>query len=158
MDLIKFLNKYFYLKMKNLKFSKLIAVVYFAFSSSIALATQSNLLCPNSKNTIEDTNCLSAQIGKKAEKLQKYLSTAKIQEKKDYGNDDELIETQKIWETYVSKHCGYIYSRQNGSARYRESAECTIRLYDERIYEVWKSYLTYFDSTPPVLPNPQIQD
>lgn len=62
------------------------------------------------------------------------------------------------WETYVSKHCGYIYSRQNGSARYRESAECTIRLYDERIYEVWKSYLTYFDSTPPVLPNPQIQD
>lgn len=144
--------------MKKIKLSKFIAIMFFAFSGNVAMAAQSDLLCPNSKNTAEDTNCLSDEIGKRAENLQKYLSTAKKQEKKDYGADDELIETQKIWETYVNKHCGYIYGRQNGSARYRESAECTIRLYDERIYEIWKSYLTYFDATPPVLPNPKIKD
>jgi hypothetical protein len=47
----------------------------------------------------------------------------------------------------VGKHCGYLYSREPGSARYRDSAECQLRLYDERIKEIWLAYLTYNGST-----------
>lgn len=144
--------------MEKLNISKFLVAMALAFSGSLALASQTDSVCQSSKNTIDDTNCLSAEIGKKIEKLKKYISTAQKQEKDIYGSDDELVETQKLWEGYVKKHCGYIYSRQNGSARYRESAECTIRLYDERIYEIWKSYIAYFDSTPPVLPDPKIKD
>ena len=125
------------------------------FISGAALAATSNADCSDRKNTTDITNCMIEKLDAKEVKLRKYLAAAQKQEKQTGGNDEELIETQKIWENYMRKHCGYLYSRQPGSARYTESAECQLRLYDERIKEIWLAYLTYSDSTPPVLPEPK---
>lgn len=141
--------------MKKTILAKYLCVSIFVLANHAAWSAQHEPVCANSKNTVEDTNCLIAEIDLKANKLQKYFSAAQRQEKYFGRTDEELIETQKIWDTYVNKHCGYIYSRQNGSARYRDSAECQLRLYDDRIYEIWIAYLTYYDSTAPVLPDPK---
>lgn len=125
------------------------------FISGASMAAPPDADGSGRKNTFDITNCMIEKIDAKEVKLRKYLSAAQKREKETGGNDEEIIETQKIWENYVGKHCGYLYSREPGSARYRDSAECQLRLYDERIKEIWLAYLTYNGSTPPVLPDPK---
>lgn len=125
------------------------------FISGASMAAPYGSVCTDSKDTAEDTNCLTGEMKLKEAKLQKYLSAAQKQEKYFKRNDKELIETQQIWKKYMTRHCAYMYSREPGSARYRDSAECQLRLYDERIREIWLAYLTYNGSTSPVLPDPK---
>jgi hypothetical protein len=81
----------------------------------------------------------------KEAQFKKYYLAAQKQDIKIYGgNAEELAESQQLWEQYLRKHCDYLYSREQGTARIRDSAECQLRLYDERIDEIWISYLRYF--------------
>jgi len=57
--------------------------------------------------------------------------------------------------TYRTKHCGNVYTLSGmGSSRFEMSAVCTLEVTRERTIDVWRGYLTYQDSTPPVLPDP----
>jgi hypothetical protein len=103
-----------------------------------------------------EAECFSHQLDLKEAQFKKYYLAAQKQDIKIYGgNAEELAESQQLWEQYLRKHCDYLYSREQGTARIRDSAECQLRLYDERIDEIWISYLRYFGSAEPVLPDPR---
>ncbi|MBC3934046.1 DUF1311 domain-containing protein [Undibacterium sp. CY7W] len=127
----------------------------FALLAHTAWSAQDVAVCANSKNTVELTACMNGQLELKIAKFQKYYLAAQKQDSVVWGSATALIKTQEVWETYLRQHCDSLYRREQGSARFVETAACQLRLYDARIKEIWISHLTYHDATPPVLPDPQ---
>jgi len=141
--------------MKTSSFSKYIFAAVFTLFGNAAWSAQNVAVCTNSKGIAGEAECLSAEIDLKVAKFQKYFLAAQKQESLSGRSADKLSEAQQTWEKYLRQHCDYLYSREQGSARFRDSAECQLRLYDERINEIWISYLTFFGSAEPVLPDPK---
>lgn len=142
------------MEMKHLKLTTYLITLLLCLSGA-AWSAQEAPLCADMMDYKKEAECLADQIDLRIARLDKYYLAAQKQEKLFGYTSNELSESQQLWEKYLRKHCDFMYSREQGSAGARNAAECQIRLYDERIYEIWKSYLTYLDSTPPVLPDPK---
>lgn len=143
------------MEMKHLKLTTYLITLLLLCLSSATWSAQEAPLCADMMDYRKEVECLADQIDLRIARLDKYYLAAQKQEKLFGYTSNELSESQQLWEKYLRKHCDSMYSRDRGSAGARFAAECQIRLYDERIYEIWKSYLTYLDSTPPVLPDPK---
>jgi len=132
----------------------MIAVSAFSFAATAAAA---ELLCPSSKNTVEDTKCMSAEIDKADRVLRQYLEAAKERLSRDKVKGLNLDATQAEWSRYRTMHCGDVYLYWvEGTYRYRASAQCQIDLTRSRTHDIWAAYLTFVDSTPALLPEPDI--
>jgi uncharacterized protein YecT (DUF1311 family) len=132
----------------------LIAVSILGFASTAAAAQP---LCRDAKNTVEDTNCMLAESGKADKVLQHYLEAAKERLSRDKVRGLSLDAAQAEWSRYRTMHCGDVYQYWvDGTYRYRASAQCEIDLARSRTHEIWAAYLTFVDSTPPLLPEPQV--
>ncbi|MBC3870529.1 lysozyme inhibitor LprI family protein [Undibacterium oligocarboniphilum] len=134
---------------------KYLCVSVFVLANHAVWSAQHEPVCANMNDYKEEADCLSTQIDLKIAKFKSYYLAAQKQEVLYGRTSDELIESQEIWEKYLRKHCDYLYSREQGTARIRDSEECQMRLYDERTHEIWISYLTFLDSSKPVLPDPK---
>jgi uncharacterized protein YecT (DUF1311 family) len=133
----------------------LIAVVStFSFATMAAAAAP---LCRDSKNTVEDTTCMSAEIDKADRALRDYLEAAKARLSRDKVQGLNLDGTQAEWSRYRTMHCGDVYLYWvEGTYRYRASAQCQIDLARARTHDIWAAYLTFVDSTPALLPEPEL--
>ena len=74
--------------------------------------------------------------------------------------DEALVSSikvaQKSWQTYMTAHCDSVYTQwRDGSIRGLMALSCKTKLTKQRTHEVWENFLTYMDSTPPVLPEPK---
>ena len=75
--------------------------------------------------------------------------------------DDEAVVTairmgDSAFEAYRENECGAVYEQwRDGTIRNMMSLTCSIGLTDERTRTIWSSWLTYMDSTPPILPEPR---
>lgn len=145
--------------MKHKPFAQLFFAAIFALAANAgnaAGAGQHAPVCVDMTGYQAEAECLFHELDLKEAQFKKYYLAAQKQDIKIYGgNAEELAESQQLWEQYLRKHCDYLYSREQGTARIRDSAECQMRLYDERIDEIWISYLRYFGSAEPVLPDPR---
>ncbi|MFZ6708731.1 lysozyme inhibitor LprI family protein [Undibacterium sp. TC9W] len=120
-----------------------------------ATVSHAEILCTTAKNTQEEAQCMAAEVNKADQKLQTYLQAAKSRIDKTPDVKLNLDTAQKVWEQYRAAHCGDVYTYwAQGSVRYRQSAQCQLDLTQSRTHDVWQAYLTYADSTPPVLPRP----
>ncbi|MFZ6640082.1 lysozyme inhibitor LprI family protein [Undibacterium sp. TC4M20W] len=120
-----------------------------------ATVSHAGILCATAKNTQEEAQCMTAEVSKADKKLQTYLQAAKSRIDRTPDVKLNLDNAQKSWEQYRSAHCGDVYTYwAQGSVRYRQSAQCQLDLTQNRTHDVWQAYLTYADSTPPVLPRP----
>lgn len=69
---------------------------------------------------------------------------------------NSIRKAQEFWKKYAEAHCDSVYERWNGgSIRLFEYYRCHKELALHRTHVIWDSYLTYADSTPPVLPDPR---
>jgi uncharacterized protein YecT (DUF1311 family) len=111
--------------------------------------------CENGKTTIEIAECRGKQFDAANSKLTAYLTAARNQAKK-FDLDPSAIDAEQVaWEAYRTKHCGNVYELwRQGTIRYEMSAICMLEVTKTRTADVWRAYLTYADSTPPVLPDP----
>ena len=127
----------------------------FFIGTAMANVGASELLCGNAKNTVEEAQCLSAEL-EKADKIQAdYLAVAKERIAKADLGKPQLDIAQTAWRQYRTTHCGDVYTYwAAGTYRYRAELECEIELTRSRTHDIWKTYLTYLDSTPPVRPEP----
>lgn len=115
--------------------------------------------CSNSsdvKTTIDMNECLSNNSALVHAEMNKYLQASL-----DNNSDDpEVVKSikiaQKDWENYRSSNCDSVYTQwREGTIRDAMSITCSIRLTKQRTHELWENYLTYMDSTPPVLSEPK---
>ena len=111
--------------------------------------------CEHGTTTVEIAECRSKQIDAANSKLKAYLAEARIQAK-TFELDASVIDAeQSAWEAYRTRHCGNVYELwRDGTIRYEMSAICMLEVTRARTIDVWRAYLTYADSTPPVLPDP----
>lgn len=88
--------------------------------------------------------------------LARYLTAAQARIDKDFGSKPNLKAAQAAWARYRDVECGDVFDLWvQGTYRTMADSECMLRLTQQRTHEVWRAYLTYQDSTPPLLPEPK---
>lgn len=134
-------------------------MIIFVFASLIAAeGTAAELLCGKETNTVEETQCLSAELRKYEQILAGYLDAAKLQIAKEDLGKPQLDAAQEAWIQYRSLECGDVYIYQaKGTYRYRAELDCEIRLTLARTHEIWSAYLKKFGQTFPLHPEPDLK-
>ena len=118
-------------------------------------ASDQEVDCNKAISTIEINYCLGKELEIQTKKMEHYLNESF----KHNSHDSELVESikaaQKLWDEYSSAHCDSIYTMwREGSIRNTMAITCQTKLTKKRTHEIWENFLTYMDSTPPVLPEP----
>ena len=106
--------------------------------------------------TLEIQTCMGEKLDAANARLAKYLAAAQTRIDKDFGAKPDLKAAQAAWVHYRELECGDVFQLwEQGTYRTVASIECMVRLTQQRTHEVWQAYLTYQDSTPPLLPEPR---
>ncbi|WP_447956241.1 lysozyme inhibitor LprI family protein [Vreelandella sp. EE7] len=133
-------------------------LIVLASLSLPAVADDEALDCNNIMNTLETNRCAAIDLEAAEDVLTHYLETSV-----EYNEaDPELVEAiqvaQKQWQAYAAAHCGAVYTQwREGSIRGVMGITCLTRLTKQRTHDIWQDFLTYMDSTPPVLPEPALE-
>ncbi|WP_404972904.1 lysozyme inhibitor LprI family protein [Vibrio campbellii] len=132
-------------------------IVALASLSFMAFAQEEAIDCNNAVSTLEINQCAAIELEAAQKQLNKYLETSL--EHNSY--DPELIKAiqvaQKDWQAYVTSHCDSVYTQwREGTIRGVMAISCKTQLTQQRTHEIWQNFLTYMDSTPPVLPEPNV--
>ncbi|MCF8792614.1 DUF1311 domain-containing protein [Xanthomonas campestris pv. campestris] len=77
----------------------------------------------------------------------------------DFGlSADAFDAAQAAWRTYSERQCGNVRVLWGtASVALAKAASCRVDLNDQRSHDLWKSYLTYADRTPSVMPEPALR-
>ena len=133
-------------------------IIILASLSFGALAEEESIDCNNAMTTIEINQCAAIELESAQVKLDKYLNTSF----EHNSHDPELIAAIKLaqqdWQAYMSSHCDSVYTQwRDGTIRGVMAISCKTKLTKQRTHELWENFLTYMDSTPPVLPEPSVE-
>lgn len=129
-----------------------------ALLSSSALSASAGIDCQNARTTIDINQCAAIELESAQAQLAEYLQASF----EHHADDPELVAAikaaQKDWQAYLAAHCDAVYTQwRDGTIRGVMSLSCKTQLTQQRTYEVWANFLTYMDSTPPVLPEPDVK-
>lgn len=112
--------------------------------------------CGEATTTYDMVQCGQRELAQQDELLQQYLAAARAH--LDRGAPQAvaaLDAAQAAWQEFREKQCQAVATRwQGGSISGPMTLECRIGLTRQRTHQLWADYLTYPDSTPPVLPEP----
>ncbi len=116
-----------------------------------------NTDCASAFTTLEINACLNEELQSKKDIMQQYLAAAKER----YSSETKVVTAieagQSAWEAYKTSHCDSIYTIwMGGTIRGAMALSCQINLTEARTHEIWSSYLTYMDSTPAIMPEPEL--
>lgn len=140
-----------------------LAVVAFAALLSSAPATT----CQGD-TTVELNACAAAALKAEEATLARYVEAARerlAQSVKDAGDTDlgpaaalkGFDAAEGGWRAYRDAECGAVYAYwSGGTIRTLQAIDCRIYQARLRTHAVWRHWLTYADSTPPVLPEPAL--
>lgn len=107
--------------------------------------------------TPEVNACLGSEYSQADMFLNKYYKAA-IQQAKTYkgGNTvKDLINAQRAWIKYRDSECHAAADKyRGGTIASSMETSCLIRTTRIRTYLIWRNWLTFVDSTPPLLPRP----
>lgn len=127
---------------------------------ALAAAAASNAShCPGS-STPEIDACLAGRFANADAELNRYYKAAikRLREERERTSKQKLVQAERSWVAYRTSECGAVYENWiGGSIRGSMALDCQIRLTRMRTYSIWRHWLTYMDSTPPLLPRPDIE-
>lgn len=102
-------------------------------------------------------DCLAAQVERSQARMAHYLEVAKDR----YADEQPAVRlgieaSQRAFEAYRGIECDTVYEDwKDGTIRGVMSLGCLLGLNDERTHTIWRNWLQYMDSTPPMLPEPE---
>lgn len=107
-------------------------------------------------STLEMNGCMADLLQQALRRKDQYLSAA-LERNSDRPELVALIQSSDTqFDSYRKQECDAVYEDfKDGSIRNIMSLSCSIGLVDERTRTIWQNWLTYGDSTPPDLPEPQ---
>ena len=113
--------------------------------------------CENAMTTIEINVCMGQEVDRADATLDSYLSKAKEKYALETAVIATLDKSQKAWLAYREAHCNAVYAQWSmGTIRGTMFSACMLRLTRLRTHTIWQDYLTFMDSTEPLLPEPTI--
>jgi uncharacterized protein YecT (DUF1311 family) len=110
--------------------------------------------------------CFSARSDKADAVLARYVAAARkrLEEEIAGAPPDDASAAKALrgfdaaehaWANYRDAECGAVYDYwSGGTIRGTEQLSCQIDLTRRHTHTVWRLWLTYMDSTPPLLPEP----
>lgn len=112
--------------------------------------------CENAMTTREINLCASKEMEAADSKLEEYLNKAQEKSAQETATVQLLNKSQIAWNAYRKAHCDAIYEMwSGGTISGIMFSGCMVQITKQRIHQIWQDYLTFMDSTPPVLPEPK---
>lgn len=145
-------------------------ISFFAVATAVTLATRdapSRQSCPNAATTEEVALCVYDELTSAKADRQRYadailnrmkLNGASEQYPDDWHEQAATFQTaEKLWDQYAAAQCGAVFEYwKRGTVRLIYSATCSLFHTRLRTHMIWREWLTYPDSTPPILPEPPV--
>lgn len=122
-------------------------------AAALAMASAA---CPGD-TTIEIQACAAQELKTADAELNRYYRAAVTRLQREYGAAAlaKLRKSEAAWIAYRDAECEAVWQRWTpGSIAGTEQLGCKTRLTRERTTAIWTAWLTYADSTPPILPKP----
>lgn len=116
--------------------------------------------CPGS-TTREVERCLADDLARADAELNRYYGAAvkRLTEEKQAAALAHLRASERAWIQYRDAECGAVYEWwKQGTIRGTMDLGCRINVTKARTSTIWRNWLTYADSTPPLLPRPTEED
>jgi uncharacterized protein YecT (DUF1311 family) len=123
--------------------------------------------CPG--ETTQDINqCYAGRAAKADADLARYVAAARDRLKQEAATADRgdtsavralqgLEAAEGDWVRYRDAECGAVYDYWSaGTIRDVENLDCRIGVTRLHTHTIWRLWLTYMDSTPPLLPEPAV--
>ena len=127
-------------------------------SAMMISATTIAAPCPGASNP-EVEACLKSDLDRSQADLKRYAAAATSRiRKEDTPQTLQAFENaQDAWSVYSDRECKGVYEAWGpGTIKGGMALICLRRLTEDRTHEIWRDWLTYMDSTPPILPEPPI--
>ena len=124
-------------------------------ASATPAAAERPVRCPDAATTLEMNACLGEELAAAKAEQRRYLDAA-TDRAADRGElVAAIMQSQAAFETYRKAECDAVYENwKDGTIRGAMALSCRIALTRSRTHGIWGNWLTYMDSTPPVLPEP----
>lgn len=113
--------------------------------------------CPGS-TTREVEQCLADDLARAEAELNRYYAGAvrRLTDARQPAALTKLRESERAWIRHRDTECDAVWEYwKGGTIRGTFSTECRLRLTRARTMTIWSNWLTYVDSTPPLLPRPE---
>ena len=112
--------------------------------------------CPGAETTLQMNECYASHYAAAQERHQSYLDAARKHESKRPELIAMIDQSEKAFEEYRTAECDAVYENwKSGTIRNMMTLACAIDLTNQRTHTVWSTWLTYMDSSEPVLPEPK---
>lgn len=121
-----------------------------------ALGAQHPNRCPDAMTTVDMNECYAEVLSRADERRLAYSAKA-IERHTDQPELAEMINaSEEAFVAYRDAECGAVLQDWiEGTIRGVMTLDCRIAMTDRRTLTLWRNWLTYMDSTPPVLPEPK---
>ena len=131
-------------------------------AASAPVTAQSPLkicLSRSGSTTTEVNACFTDEAQQRDRSLDQYRAAA-LKAMGDAGEDPTaFVKGQAAWAAYRDAHCDAVAEHwKDGAIRTQKELACHIDLSAQRAHQIWKDYLTFANSTPPILPKPPEAD
>ncbi|MEP0189454.1 MAG: DUF6265 family protein [Erythrobacter sp.] len=133
------------------------------------LGTKGRTVCPGAETTLAMNTCFADRLSEANERRTEYFAAA-IQRETESAKEtarlrdlaapdlsvvNQMEASERAFDAYVENECGAVWETyKGGTIRTVMAIACKIDLVDERTHSIWQNWLTYHDSTPPILPEP----
>lgn len=111
--------------------------------------------------TPEVEQCLAWDFARADTELNRYYAAAVARLTKEQGTTAlaKLRASERAWIAYRDAECDAVYEWwSQGTIRGAMALGCRTRITKARAMVIWQNWLTYTDSTPPLLPKPKSPD
>ncbi len=128
--------------------------------------SQSRGDCPDATTTQAEDECLSQVLDRANAELARYRAASEAQAKASTQSASPsgpvqpdtsaaLSKAEAAWSAYREAECASIFDNwSGGTIRVAKELDCEIELTRLQTHVLWGQWLTFPDSTPPVLPEP----
>ena len=116
--------------------------------------------CPGS-TTREVEQCLAADLSRADAELNRYYVAAvrRLTDERQPAALAKLRASERAWIQHRDAECDAVWEYwKGGTIRGTFSTECRLRLTRARTMTIWSNWLTYMDTTPPLLPKPAMTE
>jgi uncharacterized protein YecT (DUF1311 family) len=134
-------------------------------TSAVSAAPQADPQC-DVGSELQNNECLAERAERYDTELASYVFAARQRlehEGRESAADtasarralERFSEAEAAWSKYQDAECAAIYEHlSDGSIRNSAALRCRIALTRSHTHTVWADWLTYFDDTPPIQPEP----
>lgn len=111
--------------------------------------------CRDAATTLEMNECYAQVLARADERRATYLAAALEREADNPDLAAMIAASDRAFTAYREAECGAVFdSWKEGTIRGVMWLTCSITMTDQRTHDIWQNWLTYMDSTPPILPEP----